>query len=143
VFGSGNGKTSRSGFVYQFAVPQRPKGPARRFVIPKDFLQAIRVNPKVRENFRTFSPAYVRIRIAYIERVRGRPAEFRQCLRHFPEMTQKNKLVGFGGIEKYYGRLSNFPSAGIMYHPWGEFRRRTEDGMIPETKVQIRGSLPR
>jgi ABC-type uncharacterized transport system ATPase subunit len=30
------------------------------------------------------------------------PEEFQKRLRYFIEMTEKNKMLGFGGIEKHY-----------------------------------------
>jgi len=52
--------------------------------------------------FQKFSDAYKRIRIAFIEGARKRPQEFEKRLRHFIQMTEKNKMFGFGGIEKHY-----------------------------------------
>ena len=49
-----------------------------------------------------FSPAYRRIRIAYIEATRNRPDEFKKRLNNFTKKAEQNKLIGFGGIEKYY-----------------------------------------
>lgn len=72
------------------------------FEIPADILKALKANRAVWRNFQAFSPAYVRIRIAFIDGARKRPAEFEKRLRYFIEMTAKNKQFGFGGIEKYY-----------------------------------------
>ncbi len=72
------------------------------FVIPDDILKAIQANPQASQNFQQFSDPYIRIRIAFIDGARHRPAEFQKRLRHFIEMTEKNKLFGFGGIEKHY-----------------------------------------
>ncbi len=72
------------------------------FVFPLDILKAIRENKKAWENYRTFSPAYRRIRIAYINGARNRPDEFKKRLNNFIKKTEQNKLIGFGGIEKYY-----------------------------------------
>jgi uncharacterized protein YdeI (YjbR/CyaY-like superfamily) len=74
----------------------------QEFVIPPDILKVIQDNPQAWRNFQTFSDAYKRIRIAFIEGARARPAEFQKRLRHFIEMTQRNKMFGFGGIGKYY-----------------------------------------
>jgi uncharacterized protein YdeI (YjbR/CyaY-like superfamily) len=73
-----------------------------KFVIPPDILKAIRVNKVAWKNFQQFSDAYRRIRIAFIDGARKRPAEFKKRLRHFIAMTEKNKMFGFGGIEKHY-----------------------------------------
>ena len=72
------------------------------FTIPQDILKEIKANKPAWTNFQKFSPEYKRIRIAFIEGARNRPAEFRKRLNYFIEMTEKNKQFGFGGIEKYY-----------------------------------------
>ena len=72
------------------------------FVIPPDILKAIQANKEAWKNFQMFSDAYIRIRIAFIAGARKRPDEFQKRLRHFIEMTEKNKMFGFGGIEKHY-----------------------------------------
>lgn len=72
------------------------------FVIPNDILKAIKADKNAWKNFQAFSDSYIRIRIAFIEGARKRPEEFRKRLRHFIEMTEQNKMFGFGGIEKHY-----------------------------------------
>ena len=72
------------------------------FVFPPDILQAIKGNKKAWENYRHFSPAYRRIRVAYINSAGNRPDEFKKRLNNFVKKTEQNKLIGFGGIEKYY-----------------------------------------
>ena len=72
------------------------------FIIPPDILKAIKVNKNAWKNFQTFSDSYVRIRIAFIDAARNRPEEFKKRLSHFIKMTEKNKIFGFGGIEKHY-----------------------------------------
>ncbi len=72
------------------------------FVIPPDILSAIKANKEAWKNFQKFSDSYKRIRIAFIHGARHRPEEFKKRLRHFIEMTEKNKMFGFGGIEKHY-----------------------------------------
>ncbi len=74
----------------------------KEFVIPPDILKAIQGNKDAWKNFQQFSDSYKRIRIAFIDGARKRPAEFQKRLRHFIEMTEKNKTFGFGGIEKHY-----------------------------------------
>jgi uncharacterized protein YdeI (YjbR/CyaY-like superfamily) len=73
-----------------------------KFEISKDILQAIQANDEAWRNFQGFSEAYKRIRIGFIEGARKRPAEFKKRLRHFIKMTEKNKMYGFGGIEKHF-----------------------------------------
>jgi len=70
--------------------------------IPPDILKALRANKEAWKNFRGFSPAYKRIRIAFVDAARNRPQEFEKRLRYFIQMTAKNKQFGFGGIEKYF-----------------------------------------
>ena len=72
------------------------------FVIPPDILKAIKVDKETWKNFQKFSEPYKRIRIAFIYGARKRPAEFQKRLRYFIKMTKKNKMFGFGGIEKHY-----------------------------------------
>ncbi len=72
------------------------------FIIPPDILKAIKSNQEAWKNFQKFSASYIRIRIAFIDGARKRPEEFKKRLRHFIEMTEKNKIFGFGGIEKHY-----------------------------------------
>jgi uncharacterized protein YdeI (YjbR/CyaY-like superfamily) len=72
------------------------------FEIPADILESIRANELAWKNFQMFSESYIRIRIAFIEGARRRPEMFERRLKYFIEMTEKNKLFGFGGIEKYY-----------------------------------------
>jgi uncharacterized protein YdeI (YjbR/CyaY-like superfamily) len=75
---------------------------SEEFAIPQDILKEIKANKVAWENFQNFSPAYQRIRIAFIEGARKRPAEFNKRLKYFMKMTEKNKQFGFGGIEKHY-----------------------------------------
>ena len=72
------------------------------FEIPKDILKEIKSNHLAWKNFQKYSETYRRIRIAFIDGARNRPAEFQKRLNYFIKMTEKNKQFGFGGIEKYY-----------------------------------------
>lgn len=74
----------------------------KEFSFPPDILDSIRENQSAWENFQHFSPAYQRIRIAYIEDARDRPDEFKRRLNNFIRKTEQNKQIGFGGIEKFY-----------------------------------------
>ncbi|MEW6083913.1 MAG: YdeI/OmpD-associated family protein [Chloroflexota bacterium] len=74
----------------------------KEFVIPSDILKAIKANKEAWKNFQKFSDSYKRIRIAFIHGARHRPEEFKKRLRYFIEMTEKNKMFGFGGIEKRF-----------------------------------------
>jgi uncharacterized protein YdeI (YjbR/CyaY-like superfamily) len=72
------------------------------FVFPPDILDAIKADDRAWENYQNFSEPYKRIRVAFIEAARNRPEEFLKRLNYFIKMTQANKQIGFGGIEKYY-----------------------------------------
>jgi len=48
------------------------------FLSPPDILKAIKENPKAWKNYLNFSPAYQRIRIAYINSARNRTEEFKK-----------------------------------------------------------------
>ncbi len=72
------------------------------FVFPADIIEALKGNPRAWANFEKFSPAYQRIRIAYINGARNRPVEFKKRLENFIKQTERNKIIGYGGIEKYY-----------------------------------------
>ena len=73
------------------------------FVYPEDILDAIRQDPAAWTHYRTFTESYRRIRVAYIDAARKRPAEFEKRLANFIKKTRENRLiVGYGGIDKYY-----------------------------------------
>jgi len=74
----------------------------REFVFPPDILESIKADKQAWENYQTFSDSYKRIRVAYIEGARKRPEEFQKRLSYFIKMSRENKLISFGGIEKYY-----------------------------------------
>ena len=76
----------------------------RPFVFPEDILDEIRQDPVAWTNYQAFSEPYKRIRVAYIDAARNRPAEFQKRLAHFIKKTRENKrIVGYGGVDKYYG----------------------------------------
>ncbi len=73
------------------------------FVFPEDIIEAIRADEAAWEHFQRFSESYKRIRVAYIDAARKRPAEFAKRLASFIKKTREGKrIVGYGGIEKYY-----------------------------------------
>jgi len=73
------------------------------FVFPQDILDVLRRDETVWRNYCAFSAPYKRIRIAYIDAARKRPAEFEKRLQNFIAKTRENKrIVGYGGIDKYY-----------------------------------------
>ena len=75
---------------------------AEKFKVASDIRKAIQADKQAWKNFRSFTEAYKRIRVAFIEGARNRPAEFEKRLRYFIKMTAANKQFGFGGIEKHY-----------------------------------------
>ena len=72
------------------------------FIFPKDILKAIRANPIAWDHYRNFSPAYQRIRVAYIDSARAHPEIFEKRLSNFLKKTEQNKQIGYGGIDKYF-----------------------------------------
>jgi hypothetical protein len=83
-------------------IPVAEKVLAEKFVFPPDILAAIKADTLAWNNYQQFSDAYKRIRVAYIDAARKRPEEFKKRLANFIRKTKENKLIGFGGIEKYY-----------------------------------------
>ncbi len=73
-----------------------------KFVFPEDIVKAIKKDKEAWKNYTIFSDVYKRIRIAYIDGARKRPEEFEKRLKNFIKKTKENKMIGFGGIEKYY-----------------------------------------
>lgn len=73
------------------------------FVFPTDIINEIKLDKIAWNNYLQFPEPYKRIRIAYIDSARKRPAEFDKRLASFIKKTRENKLIqGFGGIDKYY-----------------------------------------
>ena len=73
------------------------------FVYPADILDALKADETVWEHYQNFPEAYRRIRVAYIDAARKRPAEFQKRLASFIEKTRRNQLIrGYGGIGAYY-----------------------------------------
>ena len=73
------------------------------FVFPEDILDALRADAETWRNYCAFSEPYRRIRVAYIDAARDRPAEFQKRLASFLKKTKENKrIVGYGGIDRYY-----------------------------------------
>ena len=72
------------------------------YEFPSDILDAVREDKLAWRNFEHFPESYKRIRIAYIDAARKRPEEFQKRLQSFLKNTRKNKMVGYGGIDKYF-----------------------------------------
>ncbi len=87
------------------------------FVFPDDILDALRQDGIAWQHYQTFSEPYRRIRIAYIDAARKRPEEFKKRLNNFIRKTRENKLIiGYGGVEKYYGRSIDPGLQGDMHN---------------------------
>ena len=71
------------------------------FEIPSDILQGLQANEQTWRNFSQYSGSYQRIRVAFVDAARKRPAEFQKRLKHLIRMAEQNKQFGYG-IEKYY-----------------------------------------
>ena len=71
-------------------------------VFPEDILRAVQANEWAWEHFQGFSPAYRRIRVAYIDNARTRPEVYESRLKNFIKATEKGKQIGYGGIDKYF-----------------------------------------
>jgi uncharacterized protein YdeI (YjbR/CyaY-like superfamily) len=66
------------------------------FVISSDILKQMKIDKEAWKNFQSLPERYKRMRIAYIENSRHHGKEmFQKSLRHFIEMTAKNKRFGF------------------------------------------------
>ena len=72
------------------------------YEFPSDILDAVREDELAWYHFEHFPESYQRIRIAYIDAARKRPEEFKKRLQSFLANTRKNKMVGYGGIDKYF-----------------------------------------
>ena len=72
------------------------------FVFPEDIIQAVQANEQAWRNFQSFSSAYQRIRVAYIDAARVRPEVYESRLKNFIKATARGKQIGYGGIEKYF-----------------------------------------
>ena len=67
---------------------------APRLVIARDVKAAFEKEPLAWNRFRRFPIAYRRIRIAFVEGARGRPAEFRKRLGNLVRKSAKNERFG-------------------------------------------------
>jgi uncharacterized protein YdeI (YjbR/CyaY-like superfamily) len=67
---------------------------ARRLVIAEDIKATLEKDPLAWKRFRRFPIAYRRIRIAFVEGARARPAEFRRRLDNLVRKSAKNEQFG-------------------------------------------------
>ena len=91
-----------AGLVMEEILGRLPDLSEEAFHIPPDIVAAVRSNDSAWEHYQGLSPAYVRIRIAYIADARSRPEEFHKRLANFIKMTALNKRIGLKDTEKYY-----------------------------------------
>ncbi len=71
------------------------------YAIPNDIVRALKAVPGAWDHWRSFSPAYRRIRSAYVDGSRGRPAVFAKRLDHLVRKTAEGKQFGYG-IREFY-----------------------------------------
>ena len=91
------------GMIYPNIRPSVEGVISKPFVFPEDIIEAIRSDEEAWKNYQNFTEPYKRIRVAYIDAARKRPAEFKKRLENFIKKTKENKLiVGYGGVDKYY-----------------------------------------
>ena len=72
------------------------------YVFPPDILEAIRANEEAWKHFQGCSPAYRRIRVAYVDVGRARPEVFASRLENLIRASEKGRQIGYGGIDKYF-----------------------------------------
>jgi uncharacterized protein YdeI (YjbR/CyaY-like superfamily) len=89
-------KMTKAGLAAVAHVFDPEKDNAEEFIIPPDILQALQENKQAWTNFQQFPEEYKRIRIAYIvSRKRHSQEQFQTSLKHFVQMTARNKRIGF------------------------------------------------
>ena len=71
------------------------------FHYPPDIMAALQADEEVWRNFKSYSDAYQRIRIAYVDGSRKREGAFEKRLANLVKKTAQGKQFGFG-IEDYY-----------------------------------------
>jgi len=67
---------------------------APRLVVAADIKAALQRDPTAWTHFQRFPLAYRRIRVAFVEGARGRPAEFQRRLRNLVRRSAKNQRFG-------------------------------------------------
>jgi len=72
-----------------------------KYIFPSDIMKALRANKPAYDNFKKFAAPYRRIRVAYIDSARQRPAEFKKRLENFLKLTAQGKQFGYG-IDAFY-----------------------------------------
>ena len=71
------------------------------YIFPGDILDAVKADPLAWAQYEKLPEPYRRIRIAYIDAARKRPAEFQKRLTSFISKTRRGQRIkGFGGIDR-------------------------------------------
>jgi uncharacterized protein YdeI (YjbR/CyaY-like superfamily) len=73
----------------------------KEFVFPQDIMEALKADKEAWKHFQTFSDAYQRIRVAYVESRRDKPEEFEKRLANLVRQTAQGKQFGVD-IDEYY-----------------------------------------
>ena len=82
-------------------VLEKVRGIGVDYDIPKDIVAALKADKRAWAFFRSTSPSYQRIRAAYVDTARLRPAEFDKRLKRLVEMSAKGKQFGYGIADFY------------------------------------------
>ena len=72
------------------------------FVFPQDILRTIRRDRASWAWFKRQTGPYRRIRVAWVDGARSHPVEFRKRLDSLVKANAARKVLGHGGIEKYF-----------------------------------------
>ena len=71
------------------------------YEIPEDIIAALKSNEAAWEHFNSTSPSYQRIRAAYVDTARGRPAEFEKRLTNLVQKSANGQQFGYQ-IKDFY-----------------------------------------
>jgi len=85
--------------------PKKASGKTRieyNDAFPDDILREIKKDPAAWENYNNFFDPYKRIRVAFKAGARNRSDEFKKRPAYFIKKTHENKMIGYGGIDKYF-----------------------------------------
>jgi uncharacterized protein YdeI (YjbR/CyaY-like superfamily) len=91
-----------NGLVHRDVTAAAEAAVARPFVFPKEVMAALRKHPEGWQWFRRQSGPYQRIRVWWVDAARAQPKAFGQRLNALIEACKARKIVGSGGIDKYF-----------------------------------------
>lgn len=94
-------RLAKQGLVTEAARADVERNRPEDYEPPADILDALRAYPQAWAFFQSTSPAYQRIRVAYVDTARGRGEEYDKRIRHLVAMCGKQKHIGYG-IEAFY-----------------------------------------